>query len=91
MTPDEDKDPFAYGDRTVFNLRAQSFDIESDYGTMMLRDAALPVVEVAAETPPPADPIARLEQKLDHALQLIEKMQHKIDSLDATLARALNR
>jgi predicted lipid-binding transport protein (Tim44 family) len=41
--------------------------------------------------PEAADPIVRLEQKLDTALQMILSLQHRIDSLDATLARLLMR
>ncbi|HEX6097114.1 MAG TPA: hypothetical protein VF432_12370 [Thermoanaerobaculia bacterium] len=92
--------PFEFGDRTLLALRAQPFAIEHEYGTMMLsatspisRETAempLPVVETAA---PQAeiDPIVRLEQKLDAALRLIQSLQQQLDSIDATLARALNR
>ena len=89
MTPD-DENVFEYGDRTIFQLRAQSFAIENDYGTMMgpLPTPVLPVVE----TPVIADdPVARLEQKLDLALRQIALLQQKLDSIDVTLARALNR
>ena len=93
MIPDEQNDDlFEYGDRTMFQLRSQSFTIENDYGTMIIPGSSmpLPIVEIeplaAVE-----DPIVRLEQKLDAALRLIESLQHKIDSIDATLARALNR
>ena len=41
--------------------------------------------------PTAVDPIVRLEQKLDHALRLITSLQQQLDSIDATLARALNR
>jgi hypothetical protein len=89
MTPD-DENVFDYGDRTIFQLRAQSFAIENDYGTMIgpVPTAALPLVETAA---PAEDPIARLEQKLDLALRQIAILQQKLDSIDVTLARALNR
>jgi protein-tyrosine phosphatase len=82
MRPD-DKDVFEYGDRTIFNLRAQSFNPEEDFGTMILP------VEPKAELPPPLplpgeDHLVRLEQKLD-------AMMRKIESIDATLARLLAR
>ena len=95
--------PFEFGDRTLLALRAQPFAIEHEYGTMILpatssvpRETtemplpALPIVEAAA---PEAeiDPIARLEYKLDAALRLIQSLQQQLDSIDATLARALNR
>ena len=89
MTPD-DENVFEYGDRTIFQLRTQSFAIENDYGTMIgpVPAPVLPLVE----TPVIADdPIARLEQKLDLALRQIAVLQQKLDSIDVTLARALNR
>lgn len=88
--------PFEFGDRTILALRAQSFAIEQEYGTMILpaspisretTEIPLPAVEPAAEL----DPIVRLEQKIDTALRLIQSLQHQLDSIDATLARALNR
>ena len=88
MTPD-DENLFEYGDRTIFQLRTQSFSIENDYGTMIGPVAkTLPVVETPAL---PEDPMARLEQKLDLALRRIDALQQKLDSIDTTLARALNR
>ena len=81
MRPD-DNDVFEYGDRTIFNLRAQAFTPEEDFGTMIL-----PVGEKTHASPeilPIEDPIARLELKLEAALR-------KLDSIDATLARLLNR
>ena len=35
MIPDDPKDVFDYGDRTIFQLRAQAFTIEGEYGTMI--------------------------------------------------------
>ena len=92
MAHDPENDVFNYGDRTIFQLRAQSFTIEHEYGTMM-GPVALPAVETEApvETATSEDPMARLEQKLERALQMIATLQHKLDSIDATLARALNR
>ncbi|HEX9985413.1 MAG TPA: hypothetical protein VGF69_19305 [Thermoanaerobaculia bacterium] len=57
---------------------------------------AAPAAEIApapesAPAPQSADPIVRLEQKLDTALQMILTLQHRIDSLDTTLARLLMR
>jgi hypothetical protein len=82
MSPDQN-DPFEYGDRTIFNLRAQSFQPDEDFGTMILP------VEPKSDVPAvpllhTEDPVARLEQKLD-------AMMKKIDSIDATLARLLSR
>ena len=95
MTPDEPQDDlFEYGDRTMFQLRTQSFTIENDYGTMIVPGSSIPVLPVVeVETPelPEEDPVARLERKLDAALRLISTLQQKLESIDVTLARALNR
>ena len=89
MIPDDPKDVFDYGDRTIFQLRAQAFTIEGEYGTMIApAPPPLPEVEEPAAV---EDPIARLEQKLDLALRRLDLLQQKIDSIDSTLARALNR
>ena len=95
MTPD-DENVFDYGDRTMFQLRAQSFAIEEEYGTMMATPlpAGVETFQAPPEAPPAEavdDPIARLEHKLDAALRMIALLQHKVESIDATLARALNR
>ena len=97
-TPDA---PFEFGDRTILALRAQSFAIEHEYGTMILPASPAPISRETAEMPLPVvesaasegeiDPIVRLEQKLDAALRLIHALQQQLDSIDATLARALNR
>jgi hypothetical protein len=92
MIPDDPKDVFDYGDRTIFQLRAQTFTIEGEYGTMIApAPPPLPEVEVQEEPAAVEDPIARLEQKLDLALRRMDLLQQKIDSIDSTLARALNR
>lgn len=84
--------PFEFGDRTILQMRNQDFEIAEEYGTVVLQPgAAAPEETLAAETSLPDDPIARLEQKLDAALRMINSMQHKLESLDATLARLLMR
>jgi hypothetical protein len=89
MTPD-DENLFTYGDRTIFQLRTQSFAIENDYGTM-IGPAPTPILPVVEPPVVAEDPTARLEQKLDLALRQIALLQQKLDSIDVTLARALNR
>ena len=105
MAPDDDnpekkadENVFDYGDRTMFQLRAQSFAIDEEYGTMMApppmpaaSDISPPDAEAAPADVTAEDPIVRLEQKLDAALRMIAVLQHKVESIDATLARALNR
>ena len=90
---DENKDVFAIGDATRFALRTQSFEVD-DLGTMIVREVSLPQVPpmmVTSASEVDADPIRRLEQKLDAALHLIGRLQQRLDSIDATLARAINR
>jgi hypothetical protein len=89
MTPDDEThDVFDYGDRTIFRLRTQDFEIEHDYGTMILPVSALP--EAESETLS-EDPIARLEQRLDLVLRHLAALQQRVDSIDATLERLVNR
>ena len=93
--PDAPEAPFEFGDRTVLALRAQSFEIENEYGTMILPNAP-PIPLETTEIPMPsveaqADPILRLEEKIDTALRLIQSLQRQLDSIDAALARSLNR
>lgn len=87
------EDPFSYGDRTILALRNQPALEVDDFGTMVIPPGATHAQEIplpGAETDD-ADRIARLEQKLDAALRMIASLQHKLDSIDATIARALNR
>ena len=92
--PDAPEAPFEFGDRTVLALRAQSFAIENEYGTMILPNSPVPLE--TTEMPMPAtstetDPILRLEEKIDTALRLIQSLQRQLDSIDSALARSLNR
>ncbi|MDQ3281952.1 MAG: hypothetical protein M3Q69_11130 [Acidobacteriota bacterium] len=117
--PQEDDDPvneasnvsnddvFEYGDRTIFQLRAQPIDFDEQYGTMMAQPAPAPLLEPPADLPTDAPPmsevaatevvasgddrVAMLERKLEAALRRIDLLQQRLDSIDATVARALNR
>lgn len=75
-----------FAERTI---RAEEFGtviLESvPFRTEDVIDAPFPMAE------PPADPLARLEEKLDTALRTIAAMQQRIESLDATLMRVLMR
>ena len=87
---------FEFGDRTILQMQNQDFEPVEEYGTMMQApsraDAPLTTETVAGvETPASEDPLVRLEQKLDLAMRMIAAMQHKLESLDATLARLLMR
>ena len=96
VAPFAEDSPFAYGEHTVLQMRAQPFDVQDELGTVVTMPidtnvrmplAAVPVETVFAEE----EPIFRLERKLDLALRHIEKLQQRIESLDLTLARALSR
>lgn len=80
--------PFAYGEHTVLQMRAQPFEVQDELGT---------VVMMPIETNPrktmliEEDTLLRLERKMDEALRHIDKLQQRIESLDMTLARVLSR
>jgi hypothetical protein len=87
---------FEFGDRTIMQMRGQDFEIGEEYGTVILPPGSNkteePAPEAAAAAPAVSDdPMVRLEQKLDAAMRMIAVMQHKLESLDATLARLLTR
>jgi len=87
-------DPFLIGDHTILQMRNQSFalDDDGDYGTIVSAGGVslTPTVPQTEETPT-ADPMARLEQKLDAALRAIDALQRRLDSLDISIARMLAR
>lgn len=97
------EDPFSYGDQTVLQLQAQPFEVQDAFGTVVTmpidtagRNPLAPLAAVPAAAPletvfADEDPIARLERKVDLALQKIAVLQQYIESLDATLARVLAR
>lgn len=83
-------DVFHIGERTIFQLRSQPFTVEEEFGTMALTPGLAP--QVVEELPVVGvDPIVQLQQKLDAALRQIAALQQRVDSMDATLARALNK
>jgi hypothetical protein len=92
-------EPFAYGEHTVLQLRAQPFQVQDELGTVVTMPIDTHVRTPLAAAAPLSldtvfveeDPLARLERKLDSALRIIEKLQQRIESLDLTLARALSR
>jgi hypothetical protein len=50
-----------------------------------------PTVAVATEDDTTADPLVRLERKLEVAMKMVSKLQTQIDSIDTALARAIHR
>ena len=98
--PFPEDDPFAYGEHTVLQMRAQPFQVQDELGTVVTMpietNVRMPLAAVEPSVPldtvfAEEEPMARLERKLDTALRQIEKLQQRIESLDLTLARALSR
>ena len=92
----ESSDVFEFGDSTILQMRNQPFRVGDQYGTVMSEPLPdLESIRPEAGTDDPAtwegDPIARLEMKLDRALNQIEALQQRLDSIDSALARILNR
>ena len=87
--PVRPESPFEIGDRTIFQMRSQRFDVE-EFATVVgapHREGSL--VTVATEIS--ANPLERIEQKLDAALRALETLQVRVDSLDSLLSRVVNR
>jgi hypothetical protein len=87
---DDEGRVFEYGDRTIGTLQMQTFTVD-DYGTRANQD---PIIAVAKETASGAageDTIARIERNLELALGGIQALLRRIDSIDETLAKLINR
>ena len=87
---DDGKAVFEFGDRTIGMMELQTFTLD-DYGTRALPPT--PVIATITEplAAPNADPLARIEHKLDLMLNAITALSRRIDSIDETIARILNR
>lgn len=88
---DDERPVFEFGDRTVGVLQLQTFNVD-DYGTRaslspVISDAAEPV----AKEGPGEDTLARIERNVELALGGIQALLRRIDSIDATLAKLINR
>ena len=101
MSSSDDAPVFEFGDRTVLQLRNQTFAPgQEEFGTVISTppapeperpQASLATVAIPLPAEAVEDPMVRLELKLDAALQAIAHLQQRIESLDATLARLLMR
>jgi hypothetical protein len=84
-----DDPTIALADRADRTIRGEEF------GTVILESVPFRTESVVEEPfpvdEPPADPVSRLEEKLDAALRAIALMQQRIESLDTTLMRVLMR
>lgn len=89
VRPIPESSPFDIGDRTIFQMRSQRFDVE-EFGTIM-GSSSRPDALVAQSTELSEQPLKRIEQKLDAALRALEMLQSRVDSLDSLLSRVVNR
>ena len=69
-------DLFEYGDRTILAIKSQEFALD---------DVAVASAATAVEV------TLTIEQKLDAIIRSIESLQRRLDSLDMTVARLVNR
>ncbi len=87
---DEVNEVFEFGDRTVGLLRNQTFAFD-EFGT---RVASAPTLEMAVEIMPEEAPLpgalARIEQKVDAAINAILALERRINSIDSVLARLVS-
>lgn len=88
-------DPFEYGDRTLYFLRNQEFDVAEEYGTMIAKagqsDETLPLAAAESELVTGPDAERALEQKIDAMLTRMSSIESRLASIDAALARVLAR
>lgn len=85
---DPEDSPFDIGDRTIFQMRNQRFDVD-ELGTIVSAPHRnVPLVTTAIEVS--AEPLVRIEQKLDDALRALETLQQRVDSLDSLMSRVIN-
>ena len=81
----ESDDVFEIGERTIFRMKSQESPFDADeLGTLIVRPHR--TVERAGDIPAPvlpvADPLVRIEQKLDALARTLEAVQRRLDALD---------
>ena len=110
------KEPFAFGEGTLMQLRDQQWEFD-ELGTRMIGRARqeeeigtqiiappqsrpegvtqAPVESAAAESvvaaTTSADPLVRIEHRLEELTRAVLLMQRRLDSIDAAMARFLTR
>ena len=86
--PPSTSELFRFGEETLLKLQNPVGD---DFGTLVISGSAGKVpVTVASELPPEAAPLS-LEQKIDLLLETVLRLEQRIGSIDATLARLMAR
>ena len=86
---DDDRSVFEYRGRMADAPESQTF-IAADYGTRASSDAVISAAEPVSQEPG-EDTLARLERNVELALGGIQALLRRIDSIDATLAKLINR
>ncbi len=99
-----EKEPFDFSNETLIASRASpglfddvaapekpSFDAQFD--TMMIKPAAPPVAPSPSDPDAtnPTDPLVVIARRLDQLVDVVQKIQRRLDAIDATLARVINR
>ena len=77
--------PFNYGDDTMLRMHSQEFAFKAAAGDDSLGS------DTRVMPPPKQEAVKQQESQLDRIEQLLENLQRRIDAIDATLARILNR
>lgn len=92
---DDVADPFEYGDRTLYFLRNQPFQVEEEFGTMVARAhtdvETLPLVAAVDAVEGEPDRERAIERKIDAMMVRMMSIESRLSSIDAALARILNR
>ena len=115
-TMSDTKEPFAFGEGTLMQLRDQQWEFdelgtrmigrtpqpaaqpaphlvpEEEMGTQIIATHPAPAESAAtAEAASSADPLVRIEHRLEELTRAVLLMQRRLDSIDAAMARFLTR
>lgn len=92
---DDVADPFEYGDRTLYFLRNQPFQVDEEFGTMVARVRSdvetVPLIAAGDAVEGEPDRERGIERKIDAMMERMMSIESRLSSIDAALARILNR
>jgi hypothetical protein len=95
-----DEEPFDFSTRTLLSSRQSLHDLNEEpppsldarFGTLIAQPLpASTMNEPPRAEPPASDALAHIEQRLDAIAGAIERVQKRLDALDMTLMRFMNR